>query len=50
VSTQPTSNWRDLIKVHPAAEMFPTMSSDELNVLRGHQGEWADIPGHNMAR
>jgi hypothetical protein len=31
--TKPTSNWRDLMKVHPAAEMFPLMSADELKVL-----------------
>jgi len=29
--TTPTSNWRDLIKVHPVAEMFPLMSPEELH-------------------
>ena len=31
--TEPTSHWRDLLKVHPAAEMFPMMSPDELKDL-----------------
>jgi hypothetical protein len=31
--TKPTSNWRDLMKVHPAAEMFPLMSPEELKEL-----------------
>ena len=27
------TNWRDRIKVHPAADMFPMMSDDELDEL-----------------
>jgi hypothetical protein len=30
---KPTSDWRSQIKVHPAAELFPLMSPDELRVL-----------------
>src|SRR5262245_45537981 len=26
-------SWRDLIRVHPAADLFPMMSDDELRVL-----------------
>jgi hypothetical protein len=29
----PTPSWRDTIKVHPAAELFPCMSADELKAL-----------------
>jgi hypothetical protein len=36
------ASWRDLIKVHPAAEFFPMMSPDELKVL----GE--DIKAHGL--
>jgi len=28
-----TSRWRDLVKVHPAADLFPMMSDDELEEL-----------------
>jgi hypothetical protein len=35
-------NWRDHLKVHPAADLFPTMSADELKVL----GE--DIKKHGL--
>jgi hypothetical protein len=28
-----TESWRDRIKVHPAAEMFPMMADDELSAL-----------------
>ena len=31
--TPHTSSWRQLIKVHPAAELFPMMSDDELALL-----------------
>jgi hypothetical protein len=31
--TGPANSWRDRIKVHPAAELFPMMSEDELVVL-----------------
>jgi hypothetical protein len=30
---KPTSDWRGLIKIHPAADLFPMMSPDELRVL-----------------
>jgi len=33
MTTKPTTSWRDLIKVHPAAEMFPLMPPEELKVL-----------------
>ena len=39
--TTPTS-WRDRIKVHPAADLFPMMSPDELKTL----GE--DIAKHGL--
>jgi hypothetical protein len=28
-----TTSWRDLIKVHPAAELFPLMAPEELKAL-----------------
>jgi hypothetical protein len=31
--SDPAASWRDLIKVHPAADLFPTMSDDELDGL-----------------
>lgn len=31
--TKPTTSWRDLIKVHPAAAAFPMMSPEELDTL-----------------
>ena len=31
--TDQSKNWRNLIKVHPAAELFPMMSDDELKTL-----------------
>ena len=31
-NTQPTS-WRDQINVHPAADLFPMMTPDELKAL-----------------
>ena len=27
------SSWRDVLKIHPAAELFPRMSDDELGEL-----------------
>jgi hypothetical protein len=38
-----TKSWRDVLKVHPAAELFPPMSPDELRAL----GE--DIVKHELA-
>ena len=36
------STWRDNYKVHPAANVFPMMSDEELaKARRGHQDEWA---------
>ena len=32
-STKPAASWRDTLSVHPACELFPLMSSDELRVL-----------------
>jgi hypothetical protein len=32
-SVPPKSSWRDHIKVHPAADLFPMMSDDELKIL-----------------
>ena len=29
----PAKSWRDVIKVHPAADLFPMMSPDELKEL-----------------
>jgi hypothetical protein len=31
--TKPKSSWRDVLPIHPAAELFPLMSRDELKVL-----------------
>ena len=28
-----TTSWRDRLKIHPAAELFPLMSADELREL-----------------
>ena len=30
---KPTSDWRSVIKVHPAADLFPMMSPEELRAL-----------------
>ena len=30
---KPATSWRDVLKIHPAAEMFPRMSEDELREL-----------------
>ena len=39
------STWRNTYKVHPAADVFPMMSDEELDqARRGHQGEWAKCP------
>jgi hypothetical protein len=32
-TTQAKSSWRDVLAVHPAAELFPLMSADELKAL-----------------
>jgi hypothetical protein len=57
-----TTSWRDVIKVHPAAELFPMMSRDELRALGEdlrandmhspiqlweHDGEWFLVDGRN---
>lgn len=31
--TKPSKSWRDVIKVHPAADLFPRMSADEQKAL-----------------
>jgi hypothetical protein len=36
---RPTSNWRELIKVHPAADVFPMLSERELLTLAAGIGE-----------
>jgi hypothetical protein len=36
------SSWRDVLKIHPAAELFPRMSDDELRELA------ADIKAHGL--
>jgi hypothetical protein len=36
------SSWRDILKIHPAAELFPRMSDDELRELA------ADIKAHGL--
>ena len=33
VPSIPKKSWRDRIAVHPAADMFPLMSTDELKAL-----------------
>jgi hypothetical protein len=51
---KPTSDWRSVIKVHPAAEMFPEIEQDELaeltediktNGLRSPVTTWRDKDG-----
>jgi ParB-like nuclease family protein len=32
-TTKPTPSWRDVLPIHPAAELFPLMSADELRAL-----------------
>ncbi|MBR0945914.1 ParB N-terminal domain-containing protein [Bradyrhizobium liaoningense] len=62
MSNQPKS-WRDVIKVHPAADLFPMMSPDELKALgedirqngmrvdiavtRTRDGHWSLVDGRN---
>src|SRR6186997_2587721 len=29
----PVKSWRDVVKIHPACDLFPTMSPDELKAL-----------------
>jgi hypothetical protein len=43
IKANPTTSWRDLIKVHPAADLLPMMSEEELRAL----GE--DIKAYGMA-
>ena len=31
--TDKPKSWRDVIKIHPAADLFPMMSPDELKAL-----------------
>src|SRR5262245_41769804 len=31
--TKPATSWRDCLKIHPAAELFPRMTPDELKIL-----------------
>src|SRR6516225_7752381 len=31
--TKPAASWRDVLPIHPAAELFPLMSPDELREL-----------------
>jgi hypothetical protein len=33
MATKPTPSWRDFLKIHPAAELFPRMTEDELAAL-----------------
>lgn len=33
MATKPTPSWRDVLKIHPAAELFPRMTEDELREL-----------------
>jgi hypothetical protein len=40
--TKPTTSWRDLIKVHPAADLFPLLSSADLSDLT------EDIKAHGL--
>jgi hypothetical protein len=51
---KPTSDWRSVIKVHPAADLFPMMSQDELteltedikaNGVRTPIATWVDAAG-----
>src|SRR3954463_15099203 len=32
-TAKPAKSWRDVIKIHPAAELFPLMPPDELRAL-----------------
>src|SRR5262245_24893289 len=32
-TTTPKKSWRDILAIHPAAELFPLMSPDELKAL-----------------
>lgn len=32
-ATKPTPSWRDVLPIHPACELFPPMSPDELRAL-----------------
>jgi hypothetical protein len=53
-SMKPTSDWRSVIKVHPAAELFPMMSPEELadltkdiraNGVKTQIATWVDAAG-----
>jgi hypothetical protein len=42
---RPPFNWRDHLKVHPAAELFPPLLPDELKALRQREG--TDLAEHS---
>jgi hypothetical protein len=41
-------SWRDILPVHPAADLFPMMSRDELRARQGHQKTRTESTGHPM--
>ena len=43
--TEQPKSWRDLIKVHPAADLFPMMGADELRRLARTSGRTGDFCG-----